>query len=106
MGIRSGLGKMVGSAAQTVGAAVSNPAAAKRAVLRNRAAYGIAAKGTRTSKSAATAAMHAAIKTRQMQVGGRIVGGAAAAVGLSSLGGNKKSYYNPRSTPKGSGRYA
>lgn len=48
----------------------------------------------------------AAVSLRQQQIGRRVVAGGIAGVGLSSVGSNKKSYYNPQPTAKGSGRYA
>lgn len=47
-----------------------------------------------------------AVSLRQQQVAKRIVAGGVAGFGLSSIGSNKKSYYNPMPTQKGSGRYA
>lgn len=52
-----------------------------------------------------------AIGLRQAQIGGRAVGGAAAFMGVSSLGSGRKSYYNPprmqgMRSPQGSGRFA
>lgn len=75
---------------------------------KRQARYGLAAKGS--SKSTAAQAYTKAVAKRQAQLGRRaIVGGAATAVGIGSMGSNKKSYYNPKPqtmSPQGSGRYA
>lgn len=77
-----------------------------------QAKYGIAAKGAggggRTArKTTSKIAFEKAVAKRQIEIGRNVmIGGGATAVGMSSLGSNKKSYYNPMPAPKGTGRYA
>jgi len=98
MGIKSNVTRGVGSL-------FSNNTAAKRHVLANRAKYGIAAKGTRTSSNSASRAMSNAVTQRQSQVGRRVLTGGALLGGVGMMrnrDGSRGGYKGPR----GSGRYA
>jgi len=74
-------------------------------VLANRAKYGIAAKGTRTSSNASSRAMANAVAKRQTQFGKRVLTGGALLGGAGMMrnrDGSRGGYKGPR----GSGRYA
>jgi len=88
-----------------VGSLFSNNTASKRHVLANRAKYGIAAKGTRTSSNASARAMSNAVAKRQSQIGRRVLTGGSLLGGAGMMrnrDGSRGGYKGPR----GSGRYA
>jgi len=103
MPMRKGLYKGLGS--------ILSPASKSRAhILANRSKYGIAAAKTRTTKSAANAAMNAAVAKRQTQVGRRALGASVALGGVGmykNRDGSRGGYSAPSMrTPRGTGRYA
>lgn len=80
----------------------------KRADALAQQAYDtVSASSGRRVATAYSDVMGEAARLRQIQVGRNVaLGGGATSVGVSSLGSNKKSYYNPMPAPRGTGRYA
>ena len=78
----------------------------KADALTRRAYDAVSASSGRRVSSAYSDVMGEAARLKQVQVGRNVVLGGSTAVGLSSMGSNKKSYYNPMPAPRGSGRYA
>ncbi len=106
-----GRGKFINQMFQGIGSMVSSDSRTKSHVLRNRAKYGIAPKGS--SSKAATRAYQNAMATRQAQVGRRATGAAVALGGAGGVGmyknrdGSRGGYRAPSMrAPRGTGRYA